>query len=212
MKKIPFVILSVFLMTTVFSLKSSQAADETIRITCWEGYAKPFVDDFKKVIKWEYNIDVDVEIYNPTDQEEFYLAAKNETAHMISPPADLAKTPRFNCFEKDNYLLSPVDLNHVPNVKHMLPFFKEDQSLQHDGKPYGLPYNCGPYGLAYNADVVKGTPKTWNVFWIPEYAGNTPSIIIFINAMSGSLHWPWVIPMMTYSISKNWTEQKSKPS
>ncbi len=171
MKRISFMVLFVFVIMVTFTVQSSQAADETIRITCWEGYAKPFVDNFKKLVKGEYNIDVDVSIYNPTDQDEFYMAAKNGTADLISPPADLAKTPRFYCFGKDNYLLSPIDLNHVPNFKNMLPFFKEDKSLIFDGKRYGLPYNCGPYGLAYNTDAVKEAPTSWNILWQPDYAG-----------------------------------------
>lgn len=171
MKKISFIVILAIVITVPFQVQSSQAGDETIRITCWEGYTKPFVDDFKKVVKWEYNIDIEVSINNPTDQDEFYMAAKNGTADLISPPADLAKTPRFYCFEKNGYLLSPIDLNHVPNFKKMLPFFKEDKSLIHKGKRYGLPYNCGPYGLAYNTDVVKETPTSWNILWDQKYVG-----------------------------------------
>lgn len=164
------VIVALFMMTT-FWAQSSQAASETIRITCWEGYAKAYVDDFKTLVKKKYNIDVNVAIVNPTDQDEFYMAAKNGTADLISPPADLAKTPRFDCFKKGSYYLSPVDLHHVPNFNNMLPFFKDDTSLMHEGKRYGLPYNCGPYGLAYNTDVVKEAPTSWNIFWEPKYAG-----------------------------------------
>ncbi len=171
MKKISWVILLAFLVTVTLSAQSAQAASEKIRITCWEGYAKPFVDGFKKLVKEKHGIDVEVAIFNPTDQDEFYAAAKNGTADLISPPADLAKTPRFYCFNKDSYYLSPVSLDNVSNFKHMLPFFKNDQSLIHEGKRYGLPYNCGPYGLAYNTDKVKEAPTSWGILWDPQYAG-----------------------------------------
>ena len=170
MKKSLITILVSFFITS-FMIQPAMAADYTIRITCWEGYAKPFVEKFQKLVKGEYNIDVAVEIYNPTDQDEFYLAAKNGTADLIGPPADLAKTPRFYCFNDNNLYLSPIDLNHVPNFKKMLPFFKDDASLIYKGKRYGLPYNCGPYGLAYNTDVVKEAPTSWNILWDPAYAG-----------------------------------------
>jgi spermidine/putrescine-binding protein len=171
MKKISWVLVIAFLVTIALSGQSSQAANEKIRITCWGGYAEPFVDGFKKLVKEKHGIDVDVAIYNPTDQDEFYMAVKNGTADLISPPADLAKTPRFDCFKKGDYYLASVDLDNVPNFKQMLPFFKDDQSLIHEGTRYGLPYNCGPYGLAYNTDVVKEAPTSWNVLWDPQYAG-----------------------------------------
>ena len=149
----------------------SYAADHTLRITCWAGYAKPLVAQFKQLVKDDMNLDVEVAIYNPTDQDEFFMAAKNGTADLISPPADLAKTPRFYCFGDNNPYLTAIDLANVPNFKHMLPFFKDDKSLIHQVKRYGLPYNCGPYGLAYNTEVVKEAPRSWNILWDPSYAG-----------------------------------------
>jgi len=190
MKKIFYFVLAAFFMVVTSCSQPSQPPDETIRITCWEGYAKPFVDDFKKMIKTKYDLDVAVEITNPTDQDEFYMAAKDGTADLISPPADLAKTPRFNCFKEGSVYLSTIELGNVPNFENILPFFKEDNSLTHEGQRYGLPYNCGPYGLAYNTDVVAEAPKSWNIFWEPNYAGkytinnNFPKNNIWITALS----------------------------
>jgi len=147
------------------------ASGATIRITCWAGYAKPFVDDFTALMKKKHDTDVSVIVFNPTDQDEFYAAAKQGTADLIGPPADMAKTPRFYCFEKGRYLLAPLDLDNIPNFKTILPYFKADASLIHDGRRYGLPYNCGPYGLAYNTTVVTTAPQSWNVLWEPRYKG-----------------------------------------
>ncbi|MBI5375330.1 MAG: extracellular solute-binding protein [Candidatus Schekmanbacteria bacterium] len=171
MKKI-FYLLVVFI-ALFFTLQpvSSNLCAETLRITCWAGYAEPYVNEFKELVKKKYNTALTVEIYNPTDQDEFYKAAKNGTADLISPPADLAKTPRFYCFKDGDYLLSPIDEKNIPNLKNLLLFFAKDQSLIHNGKRYGVPYNCGPYGLAYNTNVVKKAPESWNIFWEPEYAG-----------------------------------------
>jgi spermidine/putrescine transport system substrate-binding protein len=148
------------------------AESETIHVTCWEGYAdKAFIDAFKSIVKDKYKTDVEVKVTYATGQEDFYNAAKNGTADLISPPADTPKTPRFNCFNKNNMLLSPLDMNNIPNAKHMLPFFKADESLTYMDKQYGMPYNCGPYGLAYNTAVVKQPPASWNIFWDSQYAG-----------------------------------------
>ena len=172
------------------SEEQAAPAKEVIRITCWAGYAKPFVEDFKALAKEKFKTDVELEIYNPTDQDEFYMAAKNGTADLISPPADLSKTPRFYMFNEGSLYLSEVDLKNIPNFQNMLNFFKADESLIHNGKRYGLPYNCGPYGLDYNTEKVKEAPTTWNILWDPQYAGqytinnNFPKCNIWITALA----------------------------
>jgi len=169
----------------------SAARQETIRITCWEGYADAaIVKEFKELVKKKYGIDVEVKTHYPTDQDEFYQAAKNGTADLISPPADLAKTPRFFCFNKGNVLLAELNMKNIPNAKKMMPFFKGDQSLIYNKKRYGLPYNCGPYGLDYNTEVVTEAPQSWNIFWDPQYQGkytinnNFPKCNIWITALA----------------------------
>ena len=144
MRWLTYLALFAFTLNPVACKRVTEAPQETIRITCWEGYAKAFVEDYKKLVKEKLKIDVKVEIYNPTDQDEFYKAAKDGTADLISPPQDLAKTPRFYCFEEGNDLLSEVDANAMPNMRHILPFFQADKSLIHEGKRNGFPYNCGP--------------------------------------------------------------------
>ena len=81
--------------TVIAGTGTAMAAKETINIMCWEGYAdKAFIDDFKRVVKKKYKIDVEVKPSYATGQEDFYNAAKNGTADIISPPADMPKTPR----------------------------------------------------------------------------------------------------------------------
>lgn len=192
MKRVSLLVISIFIVVAFWGINTSRAAhQETIRITCWEGYADAtVVKEFKDLIKKKYNIDVEVKTHYPTDQDEFYKAAKDGTADLISPPADLAKTPRFNCFQKGNYFLAEVDMNNIPNAKNMIPFFAADQSLIHQKKRYGVPYNCGPYGLDYNTEVVKETPQSWNIFWDPRYEGkytlnnNFPKCNIWITALA----------------------------
>jgi spermidine/putrescine transport system substrate-binding protein len=171
-------------------VEQAAPAKEVIRITCWAGYAEPFAEDFKALVKEKFKTDVELQIYNPTDQDEFYMAAKNGTADLISPPADLAKTPRFYMFNEGSLYLAELDLKNVPNFENMLAFFKADESVMHNGKRYGLPYNCGPYGLAYNTDVVKDAVDSWNVLWDERYAGkytinnNFPKCNLWVTALS----------------------------
>jgi spermidine/putrescine transport system substrate-binding protein len=192
MKRVSLLCIGVFILVALCGVKASQAArQETIRITCWEGYAdKAFIDDFKRMVKEKYKIDVEVKPSYATGQEDFYNAARNGTADLISPPADMAKSAKYDCLKKGKLFLAPLNVKNIPNAAHMLPFFRADSSLKANGRRYGLPYNCGPYGLAYNTDVVKEAPASWNIFWDPQYAGkytinnNFHKVNIWITALA----------------------------
>ena len=183
------VTLAVLAGLILFSVPSF-AADEVLRITCWSGYAKPYVEGFKKLVKEKYDVDLAVEISNPTDQDEFYQAAKNGTADLISPPYELPKMPKFYAYGDGGFLVQPVDPNNIPNLKKMLPVFREDTTPVFAGRRYGVPYNCGPYGMAYNAKVVKEAPASWNALWDPKYSGkytinnNFPKVNVWITALA----------------------------
>ncbi|NPA25535.1 MAG: extracellular solute-binding protein [Deltaproteobacteria bacterium] len=188
MKKISLCAVALVL-ACVFAVGNASASPATLRITCWGGYAKPYVKDFQALVKKKYNLDLKVKIHNPVDQDEFYEAAKKGTADIISPPQDLAKNPKFYCFTKGAFLLQEPDLKNIPNFKHILPFFKKDQALIHEGKRYGVPYNCGPYGLGYNTEKVKTAPTSWNILLDPKYKNqytinnNFPKCNIWICAL-----------------------------
>ena len=191
MKKIVLFSFIICIAIVFFGAQPLEAAQETIRITCWEGYADAsMVKEFKALVKKKYKINVEVKTHYPTDQDEFYKAAKDGTADLISPPADVAKTPRFYFFHDGQYMLVELDMKNIPNAKNILPFFMEDKSLTHQGKRYGLPYNCGPYGLDYNTEIVKEAPKSWNILWDPQYKGkytinnNFPKCNIWITALA----------------------------
>jgi putative spermidine/putrescine transport system substrate-binding protein len=185
---IVFSLAVLFLGVTASQAKAKQ---ETIRIACWEGYAEEaMIKEFKVLVKKKYKIDVNVKTHYPKDQDEFYNAVKDGTADLISPPADLAKTPRFNLFPDGKPMLAELNLKNIPNAKNMIPFFAADKSLTYRDKRYGLPYNCGPYGLDYNTAMVKEAPTSWNIFWDPQYNGkytlnnNFPKCNIWITALS----------------------------
>jgi len=170
--------------------KAEKQEKATLRITCWAGYAKPYEADFKALVKDKYQVDVELSIHNPTDQDEFFLAVQGDTADLISPPIELPKTPRFYSYAEDSRYLQPIDVDNIPNLKKMLPVFRNDTTAVFAGQRYGVPYNCGPYGLAYNADLITTAPESWNVLWDPQYAGkytinnNFPKVNVWITALA----------------------------
>jgi spermidine/putrescine transport system substrate-binding protein len=190
MKKILGCVIAVSLMLVSVNQIWAGAGKAELKITCWEGYAKPYMADFKKLVKEKHGIDLEFKVHNPVDQDEFYEAAKKGTADLISPPQDMVKNPKFYCFTEGNFLLQEPDLKNIPNFKNILPFFQEDKALTHKNVRYGVPYNCGPYGLAYNTQVVKKAPASWNIFFEPQYQGkytinnNFPKCNIWISALA----------------------------
>ncbi|APG24448.1 ABC transporter substrate-binding protein [Syntrophotalea acetylenica] len=188
---VPFVgILGLVAIGLALAPGCSKTKKETLRITCWAGYAKPYVAEFQKLVKEKHGIDVEVQISNPTDQDEFFQAVKDNTADLISPPIELPKTPRFYCYTAGSEYLQPVDVNNIPNLKNMMAVFRDDITPINAGNRYGVPYNCGPYGLAYNAGVIDTAPDTWNVLWEPRFAGkytinnNFPKVNVWITALA----------------------------
>ena len=76
MKKMFFCFSILMAFAVTYGTGTAMAAKETINIMCWEGYAdKAFIDDFKKMVKEKYKIDVEVKPSYATGQEDFYNTA-----------------------------------------------------------------------------------------------------------------------------------------
>ena len=142
---------------------SGIAQELTLRLHCWEGYAKPYVKDFKILIKHKYDIDVNMVISNVSDPDEFWQKARGLKVDLISPAHNIPNSKQWPFIESGVAL--PINLDNIPNYKYVLPFLKYNRFITNvKGDVFGIPYTMGPYGLAYNADKVK-EPKSWNVLW-----------------------------------------------
>ena len=73
MKRVFLLSIGIFIAVAFLGTNASRAArQETIRITCWEGYAdKAVIADFKKMVKEKYKIDVEVKPTYAVGQEDF---------------------------------------------------------------------------------------------------------------------------------------------
>ena len=142
---------------------SGIAEELTLRLHCWEGYAKPYAKDFKILIKHKYDIDVNMVISNVSDPDEFWQKARGLKVDLISPAHNIPNSKQWPFIESGVAL--PINLDNIPNYKYVLPFLKYNRFITNvKGDVFGIPYTMGPYGLAYNADKVK-EPKSWNVLW-----------------------------------------------
>ena len=134
----------------------------TIRLHCWRGYARPYIEKFKQIIRNKYNIDVKVVVSNASNPSEFWDLSRGKKADLISPAHNILMSPTWN-FVNGNIAI-PIDTGNIPNFKYVLPFLQKSRFIAKDGKIYGVPYTMGAYGLAYNIEKVK-EPESWNVLW-----------------------------------------------
>ncbi len=79
------------------------------------------------------------------------------------------KDERFKYIQ--NQLLLPIDLQTIPNFKHVIPAIRMAEYLLSEGKVYAVPVSQGPYGQAYNTALLESEPQSWNIFWDPQLKG-----------------------------------------
>lgn len=136
---------------------------KTLNLLTWEGYADPlFIEQFEK----ENNVKVNATYFGSSDE----LLAKlksggGSTYDVISPSSDVAEV-----LVKEG-LVEPIDTSKLTYWNDLSPKLRDMQDVVKDGETYGMPFTWGPDYLIYDADVIKEEPKSWDVFFDPQYKG-----------------------------------------
>ncbi|WML59333.1 ABC transporter substrate-binding protein [Neobacillus sp. PS2-9] len=143
--------------------KTTKSDGKTLNLLTWEGYADPkFVKGFEE----KYGVKVTATYFGSSDELVSKLKGGGGNVYdVISPSSDVA-----GYLVKEN-LVSPIDLDNVPNYKRLASKLVEMDDVKKDGKVYGIPFTWGPDSLIYDADVIKNEPDSWNIFWDPKYKG-----------------------------------------
>lgn len=148
----------------------SEILAEELRMLTFKGTDPPeAIEAFKTLVKEKYGVDLNISISYVSDHDSIYKALRSRTTDIVNGPHNMPKDPRYKLIR--GKLIVPVDLNNVPNYKDLIPSFQKADYITESGKVYGVPFTYAPYGLAYNTDIVKTPPKSWDVFWKPEYKG-----------------------------------------
>jgi len=155
------IITYVFLFQCFF-IQMAVSKEVTLRIHCWEGYARPYAKNFERLIKEKYNIDIHLKITNVSDPNEFWQFSRGRMVDLISPAHNIPRSPSWAFVEGKVAL--PVNLDNVPRYKDLLPILQHNDFVTQNDKVYAVPYTMGLYGLGYNAEKVK-KPDSWNVLW-----------------------------------------------
>ena len=147
-------------------LWASTASAEALRVLAWEGYADAdWVKDFTK----ETGIDVNV-VFIGSDDEIWAKIKGSEGKDFDIMAVNTAQLQRYI----DAKLVTPWDLEALPNQKEVLPRFRDLTQVKgetRDGKVYGIPFAFDSIGLIYDTDKVKPAPTSMSVLWDPKYKG-----------------------------------------
>lgn len=165
----------IFLILTFFTIINLFSEELTLRFKVWEGYTPPeLLEEFKTLIKSKYNIDLKFKINYANDESEFFDAARVETTsenayELISPSKSVLKHYKWDMIK--NRLVLPLRLKNIPNYKELDKTFRNLEDIKNRRDLFGMPLAWGPYGLVYNTAKFKEAPKSWSIFWDPQYAG-----------------------------------------
>src|SRR6185312_2075271 len=137
-----------------------------LRILAWQGYAD---DDWVKAFETQYNVDVNV-VFIGTDDEIWAKIKGSEGKDFDLMAVNTAQLQRYI----DAGLVTPHDLEMLPNQKETLPRFRDLTKVEgtmRGGKVYGIPFAFDTIGIIYDTTKVKTPPTSWDVFYGDEYKG-----------------------------------------
>ena len=135
------------------------AAATTVNWLGWQGYDEPLqADDFIKK--------------NDIQLAATYLGSNDEIVTKLSAGAPLdIVTPYMGYVPqlREAGLIQPIDTAQVPNLPNVLPVFRDDSNLFHEGVHWSVPITWGGGPMNYDPAVL--TPTSWFDLEKPEYKG-----------------------------------------
>jgi len=144
--------------------ETDKTQEQVLRLLIWEGHApKQYVEEFEKRIEAKYGRKVKLKITFVSGSDSFYAAVRAKAVDIVMMTHHHFKDERFKYIQ--NKLLLPLDLENIPNFKHVIPALQNAEHLHSDEKVYASPVSQGPYGLAYNTELLQEEPQSWNILW-----------------------------------------------
>ncbi len=168
----------------------AQAATE-VNYTGWQGYddaanAGGFLDERGIVLQTTY-------IESNDQISALAQAGGLGTMDIVTPSAYYVP------LNVRGGVVQPLDLDRIPNLAGVMPFFQNVADLTIDGKTYGVPFAWGSCPLMYNANEVTEVPTSWGALFDEKYKGKvavtadlTGVTIPFASLATGT-KTPWLI-------------------
>ncbi|MFN8592568.1 MAG: extracellular solute-binding protein [Thermomicrobiales bacterium] len=138
-----------------------RAQSKELRVLTWEGYAEPeWLDPFQEATGATVNV-----VYVGSVDEMFAKMQGSKGADFDVVAFDTSAFARYI----DAGLIQPLDLDKLPNVKHVIPAFQTVEPIMRGEDRYGVPFAWGSLPLVYDADQFETAPDSWAVMWDPQY-------------------------------------------
>lgn len=153
------ILLSLLILTACLVLSGcGNDKKATITVYNWGDYIdKSVLEDFEE----EHNIRVVYEEFSTNEDMYVKLKAGGGEYDVIFPSDYMIK----RLIDED--MLHKIDLNNVPNYKHIEDRFK---NLGYDpNNEYSVPYMWGTVGIMYNKTMVDETVDSWDILWDKKY-------------------------------------------
>ncbi|ATE60202.1 extracellular solute-binding protein [Thauera sinica] len=147
-------------------LCGAAAAEETLRVLAWPGYA-----DVDVVRAFEQRTGARVEVtLIDSDEVLWQRVSLRQGADFDVFAVNTAELQRYIA----SGLVVPIDADAIHNRAAQLPRFRDLAALpgvMHDGKAYAIPYTYAAMGLIYDRRQVDKPPATIAALWDPRYKG-----------------------------------------
>ena len=160
---LPMLVLAA-IATTAFGTAPAEAKE--LRVLAWQGYAD---DDWVKDFEKQSGAKVSV-VFIGSDDEMWAKIKGSEGKDFDVFAVNTGQLQRYI----DAKLVTPIDLDKVPNQKNQLPNFADltkVKGVMRDGMLYSIPYAFDSIGIIYDTDKVSPPPTTMDVLWDPKYKG-----------------------------------------
>src|SRR5262245_49844996 len=139
-----------------------QSQAKELRVLAWQGYAD---DDWVKEFETESGATVKV-VFIGTDDEIWAKIKGSEGKDFDLFAVNTAQLQRYI----DLGLVTPYDLDKIPNQKETLPRFRDltkIKGVMRDGKLYAIPYAFDAIGIIYDTNKVNPAPTSMEALWDP---------------------------------------------
>jgi spermidine/putrescine-binding protein len=141
------------------TLSSPSPVTPPLIVLDWENDLTP---EILQGFTTETGIKVELRYYYATE-EGYRRLLEGETCDLAIVPND--KVPGLIRAER----LLPLDLNQVPNFRHIAPAFRD--LVIDPGNRYSVPNAWGTSGIVYRESGIVSPPQRWADLWDKNYAG-----------------------------------------
>jgi spermidine/putrescine transport system substrate-binding protein len=134
----------------------------------WQGYETP-------ILSGSFIADNDID-FQPT------FISSNEEIITKLQAGGVGKTDLITMYfgylplMAEGELLEPIDPAKIDQMPKLIPQFVEQETIKHDGKLMGVPWNWGSLPLMYDPAVVTTPPASWLDILKPEYQGKVAMV------------------------------------